>query len=67
MQLLTTTFLFCRFHYLKAANQVDNAVLPLPPVKIDAAAVESAMKEETLIALGAEVSEGILPSETADV
>lgn len=52
---------------MKAANQVDNAVLPLPPVKIDAAAVESAMKEETLIALGAEVSEGILPSETADV
>jgi hypothetical protein len=54
----------------KAATQVDNAVLPAPPVQneVTAEAAEIAMKvEETLDVIGAEVGDAIVPFERADV
>lgn len=57
--------------FSKAATQIDNAVLPVPPAKTEAAteAAEIAIikVEETLDVIGADIGDVILASETADV
>ena len=57
---------FCCFSFLslKAATQVDNAVLPPPPAKTEATDIMTKV-EETLDVIGAEVGDAI--AETADV
>jgi hypothetical protein len=51
----------------KAATQVDNSVLPVPPAKIEAAEIQTLKVEETLDVIGADVGDAMLQPETADV
>lgn len=64
---LSTSFVLLVIPFLKAATQVDNVVLPLPPAKTEAADMELIKVEEALDVIGAEVGDVILPPETADV